>query len=484
MNLKRPQPLGSAVLAVDRECVEWLFVDKDGKNNHAVKPVAGAGIQALADAASAVVREAGTTPGRCVLALGQGLVRQKLITLPVMSRRETRTALRRKAAGMCECDVEQVAFTATCFEEVAPAAGELKASRVDKRWLVTAVLREETRDLRAALAKVGFKIARTVSSQISTLARGQALRADKTQACIVVSALRKSASVGLIHGDTLVNENVLEGDMRAQPTLAMSLVQEIKSFDAAWRKANRGGAVGQVVLIGLPRDRAPLFKAAVNTALPNALVLLSNADTDEAPGLDHGRIEALDACRESGGLQSDLTLPIPLQPKFVSFVLIAIFASLCTVATIAYRPARKAELLELEAVLAANARTFGLDELRLENAAAAAALVELDRITARNADVLAHGWKFRTVVTDILGALGSDAALIGLELGPLTKAEFEVSGVASPDPATAMLGVDRVVKNIEESPRFEAVVSSPTGTIPTGVQPIAFKIQARLEGQR
>lgn len=486
MKFQRSKAHGLAVLALDRECAEWLSVGKDGQERYGVSSVVGTGVQALADAALAAVRESGTSPGRCVLALGQGLARQRLVALPVLSRRDTRAALRRKAAGMCECDVDGVAFSATCFDEAAAGSNDAKGPRVDARWLVVAIPRDEARELRIALAKLGFKIARTVSSQLSTLARAQSLRADPTQACIAVSALRRSASVALIHGATLVNENLLDGDMRTQPALAMSLVQEIKSFDAAWRKANRGGAVGQVVLIGLPRDRSVPFKAAVNAALPSATVILADA-TEARDGdttIDRGRLEALDACRETGGLQSDLTLPIPLQPKSVALVLVAIFAALSTIATIVYRPARRAEIEELAAVAASNARTAGLEELRRANTEAAAALKQLDELTERNTAVLEHGWKLRAVATEVLSAFGRDAALVGLELGEIEKGEMEMAGVASSDPASAMVGVDRIVKALEASDRFEGVVAAPSGTVPTGSQPIAFVIKTNLKEER
>lgn len=465
-----------AVLALDRDCAEWLGASVDSARPYGVADVGGAGTQALAEAAAAAAQASGSKPGRCVLALGNGLVRQRLLSLPHLSRRDTRAALARKAAALCECEVEEVVFTALGMDDASPIA-DGTAARAERRWLLVAQKRAETRELQAALGRRGFKVIRIVSSQLSSIARGQRLRKDKKSACIVVSALRKQVSVGLVHDETLVNENVLEGDIRTQPSLAMSLVQEAKSFDAAWRKANRGGAVGQVVLLGLPRDRAPLFKTAVASALPNAEVILQSEEGADAAG----RVEALAACTETDGLQTELTLPMPLSTRTAALLLVAIFLTLATVATVAYRPTRQAELAELERVAAANARTADLESLRTQNADARRAIERLEAMTQRNARVLAHGWDVRGVLSDVVQALGAGATLTGLELGPFEKHELRISGSASSDPARAILAVDRAVKTLESDPRYRDVKSLPAGELPTGSQPIHFDLLAHKE---
>lgn len=487
--MSKPKQSSNAlpVLSLEIDGVEWLSTDANGAPRLSSGLCRGEGAHALAEAARATVRAAGEVPGRCVLALGSGLVKQKLVTLPALTRGETRSTLARKAAGLWDSSIDDVAFHALSVS-AANALPDQKGNRPDARWLVAAVKRRETQELRLALWKAGFRVVRVVSSQLSCLARARALSSENNAACIVVSALRRSVGIVLVQGDGIVNENVLEGDLRTQPAIAMSLVQEIKSFDASWRKANRGGAVGQVVLIGLPHDRAPLFKSAVQTALPTTVVTLPQelqaAETEANlgdPSLDFGRIEALDACRETGVFQLDITTPIPLQPKVAAAVLGSILVTLACLATVAYRPARGAELRELAQLAESNARTSELETLRATNADNARAVQKFQALCARNDKVLSSGWSLREVTTEMLRALRGDAALLTLELGAFERGGIQALAVTSPNPAVAMVKVDAIVHALEASPSFTGVTALPSGGIPNGTQPIAFDVKCELE---
>jgi len=504
-----------AVLVLGQDAVEWLHSGPNGQQSFATEPVLGNGPRAMVEAAERALTTAGSARRTCVLALGPSLVKQRIVTLPELPRADARRVLLRKAASLLECEPHDVLFQAievgaeAANRGAAPAKNAEAGAKPERRWLVAAVRRRELSALRYGLRRAGIRVRRTVSLQLSGLARAQTLRSDLAPACIVVSAMRRSVSVSLVQGETIVNENVLEGDIRTQHSLAMSLIQEIKSYDAAWRKGNRGDAVGQVVLLGLPVDRAPLFKAAVQAALPSATVLgesdqraaasvqpdvvpaAEGTEVREAlarevpaatPSADSGRIEMLVAALEPGRFQLDLMLPIPARTSTVAVVLSALFALFASVGTVAYRSTSRREAEVLKAVRELDAKSVDLEDLRTVNDRIHARLEALRALTRRNGEVLQQGWPLSEVLSNTLCAFGKDAALMSMTLDrPAGAAHITLDGVTAPNPIEAMLRVDRVVQSLEACARFERVVATPGGTLSDGAHPIPFTLTADFE---
>ena len=68
------------------------------------------------------------------------------------------------------------------------------------------------------------------------------MRGDAEAACIVVDVDLDSVVVSLVQGTTLRHQNRISGTFASVATMAMALVQELKSFDAFWRRSSRGCA--------------------------------------------------------------------------------------------------------------------------------------------------------------------------------------------------------------------------------------------------
>lgn len=467
------------VLFVDTDIVEWSSVEG---GRVAQSPVEGQGPKAVAEAVSRLRNAHGERAGACILALGSGYLRHKLLALPELSRREARAVLQRKAAHLAECEPENVAFAAVDFG--ATSSGDARGARTEHRWLLAAMQRVLVRDLCVQLRANGLRVRRIVSAHLASLAAAHARREDVERTCIVVSAHHKTTSVTVISGEGLASENVLEGNVRTQPTLAMSIVQEIRSNDAAWRKAHRGGAIEEVVLLGLPAERLPLFKNAVQTALPNARV---SAEFDVGPidpESDPGRVEMLAACRLQSPFSIDLSIPLPPRTATIAASLALTFGLVGAAGLVGFRTLRARETAERAAWADVAHRTGDLESLRAQNDRLEARLKELADLTARNEAVLKDGWDLRHVLGTVLHAFSDRAQLTGATLGSRSDgAEVQIVGSTSREPALAIENVDHIARELESGSLFGPTSAEPAGGVPDGRDPITFTLKSVQEPQ-
>lgn len=471
------------VLYVDAEVVEFVSTDASGVTHVASRAVEGQGSIACVVAIGQLLASLPRRPRACVVALGPTFVRHRLLTLPTLNRRESKAVLQRRAAQVAECDVADVAFTAIGF---GVQDSEVKGGASEERWLVAASKRSDLRELCVELERLGLRLRRVVSAHLSAIVAGQNLRTDRAKASIVVSASRRTSSVAVLQGDALHGENVLDGDVRTQPSVAMSIVQEIKSNDAAWRKAHRGGAIEEVVLIGLPPERAPLFHTAVQAALPGAhVVLVDGRHVESAPAtIDAGRLRMLEACREEGLLQLDMKPTLPWQPRKLVTSLACVAVVLGTVGLVEYKSLRRRERAEMLALQELRTRAGDLEVLRDANTRIEHKAAALEELVARNDAVLRDGWPLREMLHDVLHAFGRDAAVLNVQLGPhATEPQAEITGTTSPDPLRAMENVARIVKELEASPRFGPTVAAPGGGVPDGRQSVTFTLKTAPEAR-
>lgn len=487
---------------------------------YAAADVEGVKPHDLAQAAQRVHRAAGSPRRRFVLALGHGLYQHRLMVLPVLPKREMDEVLRRKAANLLGCEIEDALFAALEFrpERAADATHDKAAveAALESRWLLVAMRRSEIVPLLHHLRECGLSVRRMVASGLSILCAAQCARSDRTQACIAVSIERTSVSVGLMDGAVLIQHNVLQGNFSSTPSLALALLQEIKSCEAFWRKTSRGGSVAEVVLVGVPRSRADLFENAVHAALPRAKITRLGAEmairaelesatlvtgenatpvtgaeancvtgAEPAEVAGHDRAELLAACVEGGDFQIDLTLRLPIPQRtavWLSAVAVLVTGALgaVTYGSVENHRAR----LENEARSFA-AEAADLAEIRSRRARAEESLEILAAYADRCRAIQHSGYPLDTEIDFVLSAFGQEASLHSLALGRLDQGgEVEIRGATVPHPWRAVQNVKRITSSLAHSGLFSNLSAEPGGSPSneggaSADRPTSFTIKAR-----
>jgi len=447
----------SSVLSAGTDQVEWLGSDRKGATVYGKRRVAGGSAADIARAAAELVAELGLRPGACVLALGQGLLDQRALAFPEMPRKDLRDVAKRKTANLLGADLRETLFSAVPMSAGHPVGAEVK----ERQWLLLAQRRSVTSELRQQLRRRRFHVTRMVSARLATLCKAQSLRGDTQAACAVVSIWPSSASVSLICGEELVNQSVIQGNFDSEPALAATLIQELRSFEAFWRRASRGSALDQIVVMGLDAENAQQLEPAIRATIRGAQVITLPAADDERPCA--GRVEALDACRYEGPFQADLTLPIAPRASSIAAVSLAAALLAGSVGAIGWRQMERSRAqldTETEGLLA---RSSDLLELVQGNERIQAELAGLEAALDRANTLGQIGMPLRAMLHHALAAFDRRATLMHLSaIGERLEAE----GVTDPNPMSSMLALEDLRGRLEASPFYEHVTLQPPNDVP------------------
>lgn len=467
---------GTPVLCLNSGLAEWFEVKRSGEVAYGVAPLEGTAPADVAAAALAAIENAGARPKSCVLALGGGLVEQRFLTLPSLSGAELRDVLLRKAAAHLDTSQEDTLFAAKPFK--------VDAEGGRQTWLLLSMKRSIVGPLRLALRDRGLSVQRVVPARFAAVSEVHARREDREGACIVVAVEPRAVSVSLIVDETLLNQNVLEGSVVENPQMAAVLIQEVKSYEAHWRKESRGSFVAQVAIVGLGRERGELLSAALRNAVQETDVrlYLGREDHPEA-----GRCEMLEACLYRGPYSVDLAVPLPFR-KLASALVLAMMAVLTLTVGLVTKRDISERLVRLESeAQEVLRRTDGLDGVERDLASARADVAALEEALGSVLETRELGMPLAGVLADAFGAFQGRAHLLSLSVARSENGgAVSISGVTDPNPIRAFSFIDAITDSLEESARFEDVRCTPSSRIPTagGGREQAGRLEFDIEARR
>ncbi len=470
----------SAVLFLSRDWAGWYGPGPDGRPALGRAKVLGAAPDDLAKAAVEAIANSGGKARPCVLALGSGMVSQRLMALPDLRRGELRSVFGRKAAAMIDGEPKDVLFAALPMEGEAAADGEAQ----ERRWLILAQDRNEAIDLRLALRNRRVKVRRVVVSRLARLCRAQEVRGDPHEVCVVIDVTHQAVVTSLITADVLAQQSSIEGDYVGTPAMTMHVVQEVRGLDAFWRRTHRGGRVGQVVVIGLDPERARALGQAISSTLPDAdVITLPPVEEGQELAPETGSQAAMAACSSTGPFNVDLTVHVPARHSYVLTL-----AACLLLVTVGLGSILHARLSRTLTSIEERARFFAfeardLDHVVARNQAAVEAVegmnVELERLLEAGA----VGIPLEECLRDGLAAFGADATVTSLTIGPDEDGgEVAIAGVTGSHPVRAMQVLDGIGRRLEESPRFELIEIEPPAAVTPDVASITFVATGWREG--
>lgn len=457
----RRSPERLAVLHLTHEVAEWLAPNAE---SYACAEVLGSASGDLVSAAVRARDQAGGGRDECLLVLGGTLVEHRLLSLPPMPKAESRVVLQRKAAGLLNCELRETLYAAV---ELA-RDGESENGGDPRRWNLLAVRRSLLTPLAAGLARARIRSRRLVCGPMARLCDARAQLTDVSAPAIVIDVDLDSVAVSLIHGDRLRMHNRIPGAFHKTPTMALTLVQELRSFDAFCRKSSRGSPVACVVLMGLESERSRLLVGAIRSALGAAQVLAPAEVDSAADGAStlHRRA-VLSACRAQGPFELDAPLPSPPHVATVGAVAGCALLLAATLGAVSHeRLAREARRLrgvrvELEA------RAVDLERVRDDNerfdALLSSAVTEAERLA-----------RAKGLGVPLEAALGAVLREVD-PLTPLSALSFErwdgegqVSFAAEcpRDPLATLRSLKAVQSALESSALFENAWVEPPELLP------------------
>ena len=500
-SLRAPLP----VLALSAYEAEWLPSSDEEPGARVVhdvrRPAELASVARQAwDKATRSSSGRGRSPGACLLALGPAFVHERLIELPALPARDRREVLRRKAASLVHCGADEVAFSAS-LQMKASGKGELD------RWLILAVRRSEIEELFEALRARGFRVVRTVSTRMGPVREALSKSAPRSNAegLVVIAVEPRSTTVSLVAGSALISQSSLTGNLSAQPGLARSLMQEVRSLDIFLRKGKRARHVTEIAWVGLADGTARLLRKSLSNALPEAQVL-SLIDTtsrsessDRAAerhsrqevGLDLGRRETLAACRSESGFVQDPPVRPPRRRAAVA-ARFGLALLVCLLSALLLNDRLTEGLGELERALERLGREEHETRRALVQAAEAREDIESLRAQLLRADRARHGGvPFEALVEDTLAAFGDRGALASLTLDHEQAGEgggstMVVTGWTDPDPVRSARHVEGIAKALERRRGPSAIQVDPPAELPIpagdgALRPMSFTLRARWE---
>jgi hypothetical protein len=456
-----------ALLHLTHECAEWLANDADGAVRYAKAPVLGPTAADLASAASTAFEQAmgGALRKRvrCVLALGGKLVEPRVLALPELARGALQRILPRKAAGLLGVELSDALYAALPLAKEPRNGAEPHA---EQKWFLLAMRRSLVAPLSIALQRSHFDVERVTCASLARLCAAQELRGDESAACIVIDVDLDAVVVSLIHNDELRMQNRILGSFDGAPTMALTLIQEIRTFDAFWRKQSRGEGVAQVVVFGIGVERGKLFGNAVSSALAGARVIVRPEASDpsaepESADCAH-RVASLAACRAAGPFSLDAPLPTP--PRMAPLVAVAACALLAAgSAGAVLRERLNRELRDVRAQgMAHEKRTADLESVRDDNRRVEAQLAEATAETERFVASLSVGIPLGAALDSFARASGRDANLRSLSLERvLGDGEVRFSGFAPVEPLAAVRALKGVERELEASGVLQSVWIAP-----------------------
>ena len=474
----------ASVLSVGTDRVEWCGEAPKGGalyGSHAVEEETPAGV---ARAALSAIEAAGDRPRPCVLALGRGLVEQRLLSLPELARGEARKVLPRKAAKLLGCEPTDALYAARRMP--APRGAQGPQGSAEGAWLLAAMRRSVSSELRLELRRLKVPIRRTVSGRLARLSRAQGIIGEGSEdgeAALVVDIEHDAVRVGVLAGPSLVSQSSLAGDFDETPSMALALIQEIRNLQAYWRKASRGGSVSRVVIIGLHPDRGRLLETAVENALPESEVILLPGEGEEP---QVGRIESLRACRAKGAFDLDLSVQLPRRRATTAALALAVLGMTASGGVVLNRHmADQLGALQREGARVA-ADAGALADLQERQGHAQTTVDSLGWEVERTLAVAQLGVPMGEMIGEILEVFGPDAALLSLSVaGTSDPPDVNLSGVTHAHPMAAWSALDRIQRQLEEGRHLEGIqVDSPSfaaGTIDEPDPPLKFSLRALVE---
>lgn len=473
-----------SVLLVHERGVEWMSSRDEGEQ-HASVDVGGAepNVDAIADAAARACGLCGGSKRRVVLALGEGLVRHRLVELPIPIARssggEIDHTLHRKAAALLGCEARDALFAAALVDPGSEGRDDARPTS----WLVSAFRRRFVPALLRALRRNGISVHRVASLRLCGAGGASARRTTLKGACIVVAVESACVTLTLVHEGLVVNVGALRGSFAEEPALAMTLLQEIKGLDIHWRKQSRGESVSEIVLLGFPHDRGELLVSALKNAHKDmAVTVPRDADGTHAPDVA-SRVELLRTCRSITGIPLDLT-PRARAHRARRFALAG--AALAVTGAFAWGTwdASRAARREREHVLAQlEARGADLERLQGRATEVRSAIEQLNEAVERRRQVAQAGIELGTVLDAVRASFGAGSSLTNLRLTPSEGATLvEIEGEASAQPIRAATSIARLERALEDSPVFESVEVSAAPLPTSESEPVRFRMSARLEG--
>jgi len=321
-------PGATAVLHVAPTVVEWLErIDGVAHLGRAVP--AGTSPAEIVAAVVLARREAGGRTKRVVLALADALAPDRILQLPSdLSRKDLRSILERKAVALLHERISADAEEPTALFH-AWAGGQVCERDGDHTsWHLVAMDEEFLTKLSLALRDRNFRVERVAALQLAPLALASASTGNTGEPVLYVVTHDERMDVGLIVEDHVLTRRSMEGNPATNTTVATGLFHEVRGIAGFWRKQSRGDQIRQVVLIGLPTDRAQLIASAIGGVLPDAKVsLLPDPEAESADAEElRGRATILSAARTLGPLSPNLAFRLP--PRRVSVGLAALLCGL------------------------------------------------------------------------------------------------------------------------------------------------------------
>lgn len=461
------------VVLLGAEGLEYLSTGPDGslyaRSEEPVEPGAP-----CAARAAALVRSTGQAPGPCIVALGSTIVKQRVLGLPEMPAKDLRQILQRKAAALIEAAPEETLFTAL------PMGLEKDAK--EHKWMLLAMRRTVYLGLRYAMRDQGFIVRRVVSERMALASAAETVTDGAAdEACIAVGMEVGACGVHLIHDGELVHQTVLTAQFDDEATMAKVLVQELRGFDAFWRRRSRGGAVGRVVLIGFAPRWAERLEFAVRAALPTSKIQrLVREGTD---GRKSARMVALAACRSESAVQ--VSLAAPLAPRKRSIILVAAAsAALAIGLAIVTLDGAEGRKLELEAERESfAARAVNLDRLLAEQAHIEATLDAVARHQKRLAYLGSYGLPLEDSLREVIGVIGTNGSVTNVSFvgDPDNGFGVQIAGEIPATPVASQRAIDTMLAASESATLLtDFTVATPRMTSTSGPT-LGFNAEARLK---
>ncbi len=452
-------PARSAVLHLTHDVAEWLSHASTGGPMYARAKVLGASAADLATAAASAHELAGAQRKPCTLALGGNLVDHRVLELPELARGDLRNVLARKAAHALGAELEDTLFAALPLGLSEHADGDGPKGR---KWLLMSVRKSVLHGIEVECRRRGVELARVSSATLARLCEAQRVRGDVDQACIVVDVDLDSVVVSLVQGTTLRHQNRITGTFTSVPTMALALVQELKSFDAFWRRSARGAGVTQVVVIGLDLDRSRLFANAIGAALPEAK--LSNLPIDGEPTLagvareDVPRVVSLAPCGMGGPFALEFRLALPPRPR----TLLAVGSAVALVASLAGVTLKHSLSGELEGLQerrhAYETGSASLESLEAENREAERLIGSLQLEVDRLLRSRGLGIPVAPAIRAVRNAVEATAELRTISIERFDgTGNVRFSGLVDSDPVESIEALKAVEQALERNPLLKDV---------------------------
>lgn len=469
-----------SVLHLDEKWVEWLGHRKDGSPGYARVAIEGPGLDGIVKAAVEAVRASGA-PGRaCTVALGRGLLHQERLELPDLDKPSLKAVLERKASKLIDGDEKSPLFASLAF----PATDEEET--VGKRLLVV-LGRDEIRELLRRLKSQGIQARHLVAAEFERLSASYRVADHEEDAYIFVDVGLESCLITLVANKVIGHQTRLAGSLEEDQGRVLTLIQELRSLDFHWRKLSRGGTIRQVVLVGLNKQKARLFEAALKNAMGAVeLVVLDYWGEQEDQHSQSGRLSALNAGTTKGEFSLDFS---PLLPKSLVPLVMASAALLLMTAIglLEIHDWLSREIRETNSKTSQiTAQAVDLQALRGQHKAADKGIKELHSELNRLQKTANVGIRLQACLEDTLRAFSENGALLTFSIEKNfdgTKARF--IGETSAHPLKAYQSLEALRAKLEASDQFKGVEIVPIGKQPgeerSTIKTSSFRVTARME---